>query len=80
MLRYGGMKNPPLWGKIVIKFSHLLLTLSSAINIIIYSYKVDCSMYVNFNLDISELMILILILSRQKFENFLLKHSNKLVM
>ena len=30
----------PLWGKIVIKFSHLLLTLSSAINILIYSYKV----------------------------------------
>ena len=43
LLRYGEMiqeKNEPLWGEIVIKFSHLLLTLSSAINIIIYSYKV----------------------------------------
>ena len=30
----------PLWGKILIKFSHLLLTTSSAINILIYSYKV----------------------------------------
>ena len=43
LLRYGEMiqeKEEPLWGKIVIKFSHLLLTLSSAINIIIYSYKV----------------------------------------
>ena len=43
LLRYGEMiqeNEEPLWGKIVIKFSHLLLTLSSAINIIIYSYKV----------------------------------------
>ena len=57
VLRYGGMKNPPLWGKIVVKFSHLLLTLSSAINIIIYSYKVSvglsCSfMHGSFELDI----------------------------
>ena len=40
ILRYGAMENPPLWGKIIVKFSHLLLTLSSAINILIYSYKV----------------------------------------
>ena len=40
MLRYGKLLEDPLWGKIVIKFSHLLLTLSSAVNIIIYSYKV----------------------------------------
>lgn len=39
ILRYGAMENPPLWGKIIVKFSHLLLTLSSAINILIYSYK-----------------------------------------
>ena len=44
LLRYGEMipdKEEPLWGKIVIKISHLLLTLSSAVNIIIYSYKVN---------------------------------------
>ena len=40
VLRYGSLENPPLWGKIIVKFSHLLLTLSSAINILIYSYKV----------------------------------------
>ena len=43
LLRYGARiseSEEPLWGKIVIKFSHLLLTLSSAINILIYSYKV----------------------------------------
>jgi len=39
MLRHGKLLHEPLWGKIVIKFSHLLLTLSSAVNIIIYSYK-----------------------------------------
>lgn len=42
LLRYGARiseSEEPLWGKIVIKFSHLLLTLSSAINILIYSYK-----------------------------------------
>jgi len=42
LLCYGkriGEDEEPLWGKIVIKISHLLLTLSSAINILIYSYK-----------------------------------------
>jgi len=39
ILRYGKMSREPLWGKILIKFSHLLLTTSSAINILIYSYK-----------------------------------------
>jgi hypothetical protein len=34
-------KEEPLWGRIVIKISHLLITLSSALNIIIYSYKVN---------------------------------------
>ena len=29
----------PLWGRILIKFSHFLLTISSALNIIIYSYN-----------------------------------------
>ena len=39
----------PLWGKILIKFSHLLLTTSSAINILIYSYKVKkIGTFVNF--------------------------------
>ena len=37
MVRYGPMEKEPLWGKIIIKFSHLLLSLSSAINILIYS-------------------------------------------
>ena len=41
LLQYGAMTNPPFWGKVVIKFSHLLLSLSSAINILIYSYKVS---------------------------------------
>ena len=43
LLLYGEMmpeKQEPLWGRIVIKISHLLLTLSSAVNILIYSYKV----------------------------------------
>jgi hypothetical protein len=40
MIAYGKMKFTPLWGSIVIKFSHLLLTISSALNIVIYSYKV----------------------------------------
>ena len=39
-MRYGPIKDAPLWGKIIIKISHLLITLSSALNIIIYSYKV----------------------------------------
>ena len=34
-----GQKKEPFWGQIVIKISHLLLALSSAINILIYSYK-----------------------------------------
>ena len=40
VILYGELKTEPLWGRIVIKFSHLLLTLSSALNIAIYSYKV----------------------------------------
>ena len=40
MVVYGKMKFTPLWGSIVIKLSHLLLTISSALNIVIYSYKV----------------------------------------
>jgi len=39
MLSYGQLPHEPLWGRIMIKFSHLLLTLSSAVNILIYSYK-----------------------------------------
>ena len=34
------MVNEPLWGRIMIKLSHLLLTISSATNILIYSTKV----------------------------------------
>ena len=40
LLLYGEMipdKEEPLLGRFVIKISHLLLTLSSAVNIIIYS-------------------------------------------
>merc|ERR1719300_1738637 len=39
MIVYGALRYEPLWGKILIKISHLLLCLSSAVNIIIYSYK-----------------------------------------
>ena len=38
---YGKLKFTPFWGKIVIKLSHLLLASSSALNILIYSYKVQ---------------------------------------
>ena len=38
---YGKLKFTPFWGKIVIKLSHLLLASSSALNIVIYSYKVQ---------------------------------------
>ena len=43
LLQYGAMTKLEgnFWGKVVIKFSHLLLSLSSAINILIYSYKVS---------------------------------------
>ena len=49
------MENPPLWGKIIVKFSHLLLTLSSAMNILIYFYKVrfvKMGQYTNTNLNV----------------------------
>ena len=39
ILHYGKVAVEPLWSKIVIKLSHFLLTLSSALNIIIYSAK-----------------------------------------
>ncbi|XP_023335794.1 FMRFamide receptor isoform X2 [Eurytemora carolleeae] len=39
MLMWGSLKYTPLWGRLVIKLSHLLLTVSSAVNILIYSYK-----------------------------------------
>ena len=37
----GGVLQPPLWSRILIKLSHLLLSLSSAANIVIYSAKVS---------------------------------------
>ena len=37
---YGEMNYSPVWGKVIVNINHLLLTLSSALNIIIYSYKV----------------------------------------
>ena len=40
MLMWGKLMYTPLWGRLVIKLSHLLLTVSSAVNILIYSYKV----------------------------------------
>ena len=40
MILYGELRFKPLWGRLTIKLSHLLLCLSSALNIIIYSYKV----------------------------------------
>jgi len=39
MVQYGELQFEPLWGRILIKCSHLLLTLSSAVNILIYSFK-----------------------------------------
>ena len=36
----GGVAQPPLWSRILIKLSHFLLSLSSAANIVIYSAKV----------------------------------------
>merc|ERR1739848_178184 len=40
ILRYGPIgEDAPLWGKISIRISHLLITLSSAFNIVIYYYK-----------------------------------------
>jgi len=39
MLVYGSLKFKPFWCKLLIKFSHLLLGMSSAFNILIYSYK-----------------------------------------
>ena len=37
---YGQLEHEPLWGRLVIKLSHFLLGISSAVNILIYSYKV----------------------------------------
>merc|ERR1719361_821446 len=39
VILYGELKMEPLWGRILIKFNHFLLTLSSALNIVIYSYN-----------------------------------------
>jgi len=36
---YGQLEHEPLWGRLVIKLSHFLLGISSAVNILIYSYK-----------------------------------------
>lgn len=47
MIVYGSLRYEPLWGKVLIKLSHLLLCLSSAVNIIIYSYKVNISVVDN---------------------------------
>ena len=41
VILWGELLNEPLWGKILIKCSHLLLSVSSALNIVIYSYKVS---------------------------------------
>ena len=48
ILCYGPIQEGPLWGKIIIKISHLLITLSSALNIIIYSYKVSLRLDILF--------------------------------
>ena len=37
----GQLEHEPLWGRLVIKLSHFLLGVSSAVNILIYSYKVS---------------------------------------
>ena len=40
MVVFGERRHEPAWAMIVIMLSHLLLAISSAINILIYSYKV----------------------------------------
>ena len=40
-LVYGSLNPEPLWGRLVIKLSHFLLGLGSAMNLLIYSYKVN---------------------------------------
>eukprot|EP00092_Neocalanus_flemingeri_P024640 GFUD01026725.1.p1 GENE.GFUD01026725.1~~GFUD01026725.1.p1 ORF type:complete len:407 (+),score=101.90 GFUD01026725.1:197-1417(+) len=39
VILWGELRDEPLWGRILIKCSHLLLSVSSALNIVIYSYK-----------------------------------------
>jgi hypothetical protein len=41
MVRHGRLKEHPGWVMILVKINHLLLTINSAANIIIYSYKVS---------------------------------------
>ena len=45
MVRYGELKEPPAWVMMLVKINHLLLTVNSAANILIYSYKVLDKMY-----------------------------------
>jgi hypothetical protein len=47
---YGAIERVPLWVTLVSKISHLLLGISSAANIIIYSYKVASSLPLSLSL------------------------------
>ena len=44
MVRHGEIE-PPVWVMMLVKINHLLLTVNSAANILIYSYKVLDKMY-----------------------------------
>ena len=40
MVQYGRLEEHPAWVMILVKVNHVLLTINSATNIVIYSYKV----------------------------------------
>ena len=41
MVQYGRLEEHPAWVMILVKVNHVLLTINSATNIVIYSYKVQ---------------------------------------
>ena len=53
VLYHGNVRHweQPLWAKVVIKLSHLLLSVSSAVNIIIYSTKMSIN-FTFYSLDL----------------------------
>ena len=49
-MTYGKLsEDPPLWIMYLVKINHLLLAINSAINIVIYSFKVSkCNIHICF--------------------------------
>ena len=45
MVQYGRLEEHPAWVMILVKVNHVLLTINSATNIVIYSYKVQQSVF-----------------------------------